>query len=46
LEALFHNEGKMRLVIGIHDVPMELLEALAEGIGKPKDIVEAFQTYS
>jgi superfamily II DNA or RNA helicase len=31
------------LVIGIHDVPVELLEALAEGIGKPKEIVEEYK---
>ncbi len=43
LEALFQNEGRMRLVIGIHDVPMELLEALAEGIGKPQEIVEEYK---
>jgi superfamily II DNA or RNA helicase len=39
LEGLFRNSGKMRLVIGIHDVPEELVAALAVGRMMPEDLV-------
>lgn len=43
LEYLFQNQGKMRLVIGIHDVPMELLESLAEGKYKTEELVNQYK---
>ena len=44
LEGLFRNEGRMRLVIGIHDVPEDLLGALALGNLLPVQLVEDYKT--
>ena len=43
LEGLFRNKGKMRLVIGIHDVPEELMAALAIGKLLPIQLVEDYK---
>ena len=40
LEQLFRKNGKMRLVIGIHDVPMDLVTAWTMGNLLPADLVE------
>jgi hypothetical protein len=42
LEGLFRNGGKMRLVIGMHDVPDELMAALAIGRMMPEDLVAQY----
>jgi superfamily II DNA or RNA helicase len=44
LEGLFRNGGRMRLVIGIHDVPEELLGALAIGKLLPSQLVEDYKS--
>jgi superfamily II DNA or RNA helicase len=40
LEQLFRKNGKMRLVIGIHDVPLDLVTAWTMGNLLPADLVE------
>ena len=40
LEAIYRKNGKMRLVIGIHDVPGDLLAARALGTLLPEALVE------
>ena len=39
LEELFRRQGKMRLVIGIHDVPIDLVAAWTMGNLLPNDLV-------
>jgi len=39
IQGLFTNSGKMRLVIGIHDVPPELISAMSLGQLLPEDLV-------
>src|ERR1700722_5622347 len=43
LEGLFRNGGRMRLVIGMHDVPEELLSALMLGNLLPVNVVEEYK---
>lgn len=43
LEGLFRNGGRMRLVIGMHDVPEELLSALMLGNLLPIRVVEEYK---
>ena len=40
LESLFRKNGRMRLVIGIHDVPFDLVAAWNMGSLLPADLVE------
>jgi hypothetical protein len=40
LEAIYRKSGKMRLVIGIHDVPGDLLAARALGSLLPEALVD------
>lgn len=44
LESLFRKNGRMRLVIGIHDVPIELVAAWNMGSLISVDLVEDFKT--
>ena len=44
LEGLFRSNGRMRLVIGIHDVPEELLAALALGNLLPSQLVDEYKS--
>ena len=43
LEELFWNSGTMRLVIGLHDVPGELLASLAVGDILPEVVIEEYR---
>ena len=43
LAEIYRNQGKMRLVIGIHDVPSELISARAIGELLPEDLVEIYR---
>jgi hypothetical protein len=43
LEELFKNSGRMRLVIGLHDVPGELLASLAVGQILPEEVINKYQ---
>ena len=43
LEGLFRNGGRMRLVIGMHDVPEDLVAALAVGRMMPEDLVNQYR---
>lgn len=43
IQGLFKNEGKMRLVIGIHDVPPELISAMSLGRLLPDDLVTRYK---
>lgn len=44
LESLFRKNGRMRLVIGIHDVPIDLVAAWNMGSLMPVDLVEECKT--
>ncbi len=44
LEGLFRRGGKMRLVVGIHDLSEELIAALAVGNVLPDEIVEDYKS--
>ena len=44
LESLFRKNGRMRLVIGIHDVPSDLLAAWNMGRLLPNELVEECKT--
>ncbi len=43
IQGLFTNAGKMRLVIGIHDVPPELISAMSLGQLLPEDLVNEYK---
>ena len=43
LEHLFRQNGKMRLVIGIHDVPLDLVAAWTMGNLLPAELVEEYK---
>lgn len=43
IQGLFTNSGKMRLVIGIHDVPPELISAMSLGQLLPEDLVNTYK---
>lgn len=43
LAEIYRNHGKMRLVIGIHDVPSELISARAIGELLPQELVEIYR---
>lgn len=43
LEELFRNTGTMRLVIGLHDVPGDLLASLAVGDILPEDVIQTYR---
>lgn len=43
MQGLFKNNGKMRLVIGIHDVPAELISAMSLGHLLPEDLVTRYK---
>ena len=43
LQGLYANNGKMRLVIGIHDVPAELISAMSLGQLLPEDLVTKYK---
>ena len=44
LQGLYTNNGKMRLAIGIHDVPAELISAMSLGQLLPLDLVEKYKS--
>lgn len=44
IEHIWHKNGQMRLVIGIHDVPREILEAHVKNASGESSEVEAIQT--
>ena len=44
LQGLYTNNGKMRLVIGIHDVPPELISAMSLGQLLPLDLVAKYKS--
>lgn len=43
IQSLYKNNGKMRLVIGIHDVPAELISAMSLGQLLPEDLVNKYK---
>ena len=43
MQGLYKNNGKMRLVIGIHDVPAELISAMSLGQLLPEDLVNKYK---
>lgn len=43
LQGLYVNKGKMRLVLGMHDVPVELISAMSLGQLLPADLVETYK---
>ena len=43
LQELYANKGKMRLVLGIHDVPVELISAMSLGQLLPEDLVATYR---
>ncbi|MSW39362.1 MAG: hypothetical protein F2839_06920, partial [Actinobacteria bacterium] len=43
LQNLYINDGKMRLVIGIHDVPKDLISAMSLGQLLPETLVDSVQ---
>ncbi len=43
LQSIYQNGGKMRLVIGIHDVPPELISARALGQLLPQELVDDYK---
>jgi superfamily II DNA or RNA helicase len=43
LQGLYANKGKMRLVLGIHDVPAELISAMSLGQLLPADLVATYK---
>lgn len=44
IEHIWHKNGRMRLVIGIHDVPREILEAHVKNAGGGAEEITAIQT--
>ncbi len=43
IDALWKRGGRMRLIIGVHDVPVELLQARLQGRDLPGDVFRALR---
>jgi superfamily II DNA or RNA helicase len=43
LDAMWHRKGKMRLILGVHSVPHDLLHASVPGMDWTQDVIDALR---